>query len=76
MIDETGPIQFRRCHVCGTTNESEPRGQVHKCKNCGKTLAPFYYYDDKVVDAISAGRPRPDRPDGEVLPIYGLSSYW
>ena len=34
---------IRRCHVCGTVNEQENH-PVERCKDCGKHLAPFFFF--------------------------------
>ena len=69
------PVHFRRCHVCGTTNCATD-GQVDKCCNCSKSLAPFYYFDDRLVAVGSDSNLRPPLLNGEYSPIYGLTAYW
>ncbi len=39
------PMYLRRCHICGEVCECE--GYIpEKCLHCGKSLAPFYYFDE------------------------------
>lgn len=44
---------FRRCHVCGATNESENEEKIVKCHGCGKAFAPFFYFDVKDIEGFS-----------------------
>jgi hypothetical protein len=72
--------QFRRCHVCGTTNELdlERDNMVHACDGCGKHLAPFYFFEESEQSGIS--------DDGLLLslrkesigyqPLWGFSVLW
>ncbi|MGE0634379.1 MAG: hypothetical protein AB7O96_18330 [Pseudobdellovibrionaceae bacterium] len=71
-------IHIRRCHVCGEVNESE-HGTVHKCENCGKHLAPFYYFDESkcipLGDALDSEKSEA-KQDSYYNPIWGLSAFW
>jgi len=68
-------IHFRRCHVCGTVNscEAEP---VINCSDCGKSLAPFYYFDERFIIVASDLNIRSPLLDNEYSPIQGLTVYW
>lgn len=70
-------LHFRRCHVCGTVNEVENQALL-KCTNCGRSFAPFYFFDENMLDGLS--------DDGFYFsvwkkastynPIWGWSTYW
>jgi hypothetical protein len=67
----------RRCHVCGSVNES--KDDIKKCVCCSKSLLPFYYFDKKKLNEFSDNKERPlDLPDREsgYGPIRGLTAYW
>ena len=78
-------LHIRRCHVCGTMNEVKGK-KVDKCSGCGKSLAPFYFYDehsligfgDLPVDSQKKSlRSSADLKDQPFYsPIKGLTSYW
>lgn len=69
-----GQSAFRRCHVCGTLCESD--ASVKKCSDCGKTFAPFYYFNDQFTPiALDQGLRSPELP-GEWRPVQGLTAYW
>ncbi|MEO0335085.1 MAG: hypothetical protein AAF202_01735 [Pseudomonadota bacterium] len=72
MADQT---HYRKCHVCGSVNEQE-KEPVQKCHHCGKSLAPFFYFDDKYKVILSDMHRRPPVIIGEYLPIHGLTAYW
>ncbi len=67
----------RRCHVCGTVNETEG-ASIHKCAHCGKHLAPFYYFDESQLEGISAEGEflSTIKHSKEYFPLWGLSTYW
>jgi hypothetical protein len=65
---------FRRCHVCGTT--SEHTKCVDRCAKCGKIFAPYFYYDEKSVEALTENLLRSPRMQGEYAPIIGISTVW
>lgn len=69
------PMHIRRCHICGAISSS-PEGQVDQCENCGKVLAPFFYFDDRITIVVSEGQLRPPLLSGEYNPIQGLTVYW
>lgn len=73
----------RRCHVCGTVNESVNQA-VHKCTTCGKHLAPFYYFDESQLLGLDVGDlhfsvMKVHDPQVQVetfKPLWGFSTYW
>ena len=69
------PVHFRRCHMCGEINHVEG-AKVEKCSHCHRSLAPFYYYDDRYSSIPSIDEPRPDYEGQEYYPILGLTAYW
>lgn len=69
------PVHIRKCHVCGTINEDE-KEPITKCSHCQKSLAPFFYFDDKVKVVLSDTHLRPPLMEGEFSPIHGLTVYW
>lgn len=72
MAEQT---HFRTCHVCGKTSHQE-KDPIQKCQHCGKSLAPFFYFDDKYKVILSDTHKRPPVVKGEYLPIHGLTVYW
>ena len=68
-------VHIRRCHVCGKVNES-CGNPVEKCFSCGKSIAPFYYFDEAGTETMSENCTRPVSTEGQFRPIYGLSTYW
>jgi hypothetical protein len=71
-------IHYRRCHVCGELNEA-PGQLVHRCDHCGKTLAPFFYFDEsKVMGLVTETRKEAESrlPLREYPPLWGLTAYW
>lgn len=72
----SSPIFFRRCHVCGATNQSLME-RVEECECCGRTLPPFFYFDERIVPVAQEChlRPVPQNYQG-YAPIQGLTAYW
>lgn len=66
---------FRRCHLCNETTEGEG-ADVKTCGACGKSLAPFYFFDDKTVMPHADHDHRPERLEGKVRPVLGFTAYW
>ncbi|MGZ3806190.1 MAG: hypothetical protein ACXVB4_18395 [Pseudobdellovibrionaceae bacterium] len=73
-------IHFRRCHICGTLNEASGK-LVATCTECGKHLAPFYYFDEGIFMGLPLRREV--KPSTESIlpyksypPIWGLTAYW
>jgi len=67
----------RRCHVCGTVIEARSAA-ILNCDECGKHLAPYYYFDESKCEGVSDSglhwsvfKQAPD-----FNPIWGLSTYW
>jgi rRNA maturation endonuclease Nob1 len=72
---ESTRTHFRRCHICGTVTENEGKA-VQRCTHCGKAMAPFYFFDEDKVDALSESDPRPVVLPGLRSPVRGLTAYW
>lgn len=74
-------VHVRRCHVCGSVNECE-KSLVQKCDGCGKTLAPFYYFDESLAMGLKTEAQYQSEykssalPHREYPPIWGLTVYW
>lgn len=68
------PIHFRRCHVCGHTNQSAQ--SILRCGGCNKSLSPFFYFDEKAIRPASDLQLRALPLHGEYSPIQGLTAYW
>lgn len=75
-------IHFRVCHLCGTANHSDG-SLVVQCQQCGKHLAPFYYFDEsRAMGLASTVRSqyeetmRSTLPHQEYPPLCGLTAYW
>ena len=73
---------IRRCHVCGTVNESDSMA-IRQCSDCGKHLAPFYYFDESKMEGLteigpyySTWKQNLFALSGAFNPIWGLSIYW
>lgn len=69
------PLHFRRCHLCGSLVKEE-QGKVEKCVTCERSLAPFYYFDDRFTAIQGDNTLRPGSIEGEYAPILGLTVYW
>lgn len=67
----------RRCHVCGTVCESE-NAVTLKCDKCGKYWAPFYFFDEHLLDGLSETGAYFSvwKKAEQYNPIWGLSLYW
>jgi len=70
-------MHIRRCHVCGTVNESE-NSAIHKCGHCRKHLAPFYYFDESQLKGVSDNKLEMSLWVQQAFyhPLWGLSTYW
>lgn len=66
---------FRRCHMCGHVNCVANSPTSH-CEKCSKSLAPFYYFDDRLTAVVSDGLLRPPLISGQYGPILGLTVFW
>lgn len=69
------PAHYRRCHVCDHINVINTH-PVLKCAGCNRSLAPFYYFDDRLTPIPSEGTERPPHIKSEYHPIQGLTVYW
>lgn len=65
---------IRRCHICGATTEETH--QVDRCGDCGKSIAPFFYFDEKRSATFSESLLRPPVLPGEYSPVLGVSVIW
>lgn len=69
-------LHIRRCHICGEVTEQEEALVVH-CLHCGKSMAPFFYFDDFKVRVFADTELRPEPPDGgDRVPVRGLTAHW
>ncbi len=83
-------LHIRRCHICGTVNETES-ALVEKCSSCGKFLAPFVFFDEKAA----LGLKKQKNPESAFImnsrlklnewhhpansqypPLWGITVYW
>lgn len=69
------PTHYRRCHVCGYLNVVQ-QYPVAKCEDCGKSLAPFFYFDDRSVSILDENRLSQPLEKGQYMPIQGITVYW
>jgi hypothetical protein len=71
-------LHIRRCHLCGGISENEGSA-VTKCGHCGKSMAPFYFFDDTEVipfsDDVECELEAP-KYAGERKPVRGFTAYW
>lgn len=74
-------LHIRRCHICDHVTTSSSAA-IHKCEQCGKHLAPFYYFDESKLEGLSelgpylSGWKSVNLEPGTFNPIWGLSTYW
>lgn len=74
-------IHIRRCHVCGETIEAAGC-LVEKCGHCGKHLATFYYFNEKLAMNLMSRDEAGRQDQSSALPlrvyppINGLTVYW
>ena len=69
------PLHYRRCHLCD--HVTEQAGEVvTKCGQCGKHMAPFYFFNEVEVTPYSDDNVRPVPLLSERIPIRGFTSYW
>lgn len=74
-------VHVRRCHVCGETAEGVD-ALVDRCRACGKHLASYYYFDEKLaMNLITEQQAREQYrssalPLKEYPPLMGISVYW
>lgn len=69
---------LRRCHVCGATIEKESH-EIGQCAQCGKHIAPFYYFDERQIigfgDGVVVQFRMGDSKQG-YEPLIGVGLYW
>jgi hypothetical protein len=70
-------LHIRRCHLCEGVTESEG-SPVIRCHHCGKSMAPFYFFDESEVIPHSDVEGELDGPrkPGERKPVRGFTAYW
>ncbi len=74
-------FHIRRCHICDHVNCLESMA-INKCSDCGKHLAPFFYFDESRLEGLAEIGPHMSEwnstplPPGTYKPIWGLSTYW
>lgn len=69
-------VHLRRCHICGGVNEREGDA-IDRCQHCHKPMAPFFFFDDRVVAVYSENEPRPSVPRvGERRALIGFTVIW
>lgn len=82
-------IHIRRCHICSAVNEQQD-SLVQRCSCCGKSLAPFMFFDEKAALGLSDVNANDEHEEkmrlksgnwGDSLsskypPIWGLAVYW
>jgi hypothetical protein len=69
---------LRRCHVCGATIEKISRS-MGACDQCGKHIAPFYYFDERQIigfgDIVGVSC-RLGESNTTYVPLIGFGLYW
>ncbi|OFZ29015.1 MAG: hypothetical protein A2622_13050 [Bdellovibrionales bacterium RIFCSPHIGHO2_01_FULL_40_29] len=90
MTNTKSKIHIRRCHVCSTVNEQE-NDFVTKCDGCGKSLAPFMFFDERnefdPSCRVTAGNMNIDEVrlksgslydhmKSQYPPLWGITVYW
>lgn len=89
MTSKEIKIHIRRCHICNTVNEQQD-SLVEKCSACGKSLAPFMFFDEKSALGLSPVNAQDeheakmqlksknwgDSLSSKYPPIWGLAVYW
>ena len=74
-------VHYRRCHICGHVNEAHGApgadgALVSRCDHCGKSLAPYYFFDEREVAPLSDQEGEPLWRLGDRKPVRGFSVYW
>ena len=76
-----GKVHIRRCHQCGEVCESQGK-LVTECSRCGKHLAPFYYYNERLAMSLISAEEAATEYRSPALPLkdypvlWGLTVYW
>jgi hypothetical protein len=70
-------LHIRRCHICAGVTECEG-AVVNRCQSCGKTMAPFYFFNEFEVTPYTDGGVRRALILGpnERIPVWGFTAYW
>lgn len=68
-------IHFRVCHVCGLLNKNRGR-KIEKCSSCGKSLVPFFFFDEEQAPPLTDHLLRVNPEMGRYAPLRGLSVVW
>ncbi len=68
-------IHYRRCHICNQVTESD-KGRVHACAQCGKVMAPFFFFEECETPILSEFELRPFVSPGQHPPVRGLTAFW
>jgi hypothetical protein len=73
--ESSARLHYRRCHICN--HVSEVAGQkVSQCGECGKPMAPFFFFDESEALAPSDIGARPEPKLGDRAPIWGFTAFW
>lgn len=68
-------VHIRRCHICEAVTE-RVGALVNRCDQCGKPMAPFYFFDERSTPPYSEEDLRPPRQNGERTPVRGFTAFW
>lgn len=68
-------VHIRRCHVCGGITESDGE-VVNKCCHCGKSMAPFYFFNEAETPPATDCELRHPPVPGDRSPVRGLTAIW
>ena len=68
------PVFLRRCHLCGHITQNT-KSRVERCKECGKHMSKYYYYDELKAPIYAENLPRPSS-EHEYQGIIGISVTW
>lgn len=70
-------LHIRRCHLCSVVTEREGE-VVDRCGNCGKAMAPFYFFNELEVSPLSDFDLRMPLclKAGERIPVRGFTAFW
>ncbi len=71
-------LLLRRCHVCDSVSEilvsEKEKVPLEKCRYCGKSWAPFFYFEEGSMAVFQDNLERPVDP--HPWPLRGLSVIW
>lgn len=74
-MKESTATHIRRCHICEAVTEKDG-ALVSHCGQCGKPMAPFYFFNEADVQPYSEHDLRPPSGEGDRTPIRGLTAFW